>query len=510
MTESGRDRRMRERRTGHPHQLSWRRIVNRMRPVEILDQDQIERIHVASLRLLWDLGMEFQNREALEILERNGCKVDFDSGMVRYPREVVEHFVGLAPSKAEIHSWNPERRVGVGEGEIMFCGVGGPPNCSDLERGRRPGTYRDQCDLIRLEQSLNVLHCCGGTPVEAMDLPADSRHLDTLFAFLTLTDRPFFGRAIGRTRLVDAIAMVAIARGQEPDALAAEPGIMSVVNINSPRRVDKEMAAGLMQLARSRQPAIVTPFTLQGAMSPVTFAGALVQQNAEALGGIAFHQMVQAGAPVLYGGFTSNVDMKSGAPAFGTPEYARAVLAGGQMARRYNLPYRTSNVNASNSVDAQAAYESQMSIWSAIMGGANLIHHAAGWMEGGLCASFEKMVLDAEMLQMMGEFLRPVVVDEDQIAFSAQVEVGVGGHFFGAAHTMERFETAFYQPLLSDWRSYENWREAGSLDATQRALRIWKSLLASYQPPPLAPDRREALQAYVSSRKEEIGKRGLE
>jgi trimethylamine---corrinoid protein Co-methyltransferase len=305
------------------------------------------------------------------------------------------------------------------------------------------------------------------------------------------------------------VAMAAVARGVEPEVLRAEPGILSVVNVNSPRRVDREMAAGLMELARWGQPAIVTPFTLQGAMSPVTLAGALVQQNAEALGVIAFAQMVAPGTPVMYGGFTSNVDMRSGAPAFGTPEYARAVIASGQMARRYGLPYRSSNVNASNAVDAQAAYESQMSLWAALLGGANLVHHAAGWLEGGLCASFEKMVLDAEMLQMVGELLRPVVVDDEEMALPAQAEVGPGGHFFGAGHTLARFETAFYQPLLSDWRNHGTWLEAGAPDAAQRALGIWKALLHTAAPPPLAPDRREALIAYVAHRKEEIASEGL-
>jgi trimethylamine--corrinoid protein Co-methyltransferase len=219
--------------------------------------------------------------------------------------------------------------------------------------------------------------------------------------------------------------------------------------------------------------------------------------------------MTNPGTPVMYGGFTSNVDMRTGAPAFGTPEYARAVIAGGQLARRYGLPYRTSNVNASNAADAQAAYESEMSLWAALTGGANLVHHAAGWLEGGLCASFEKLVLDAEMLQMAGELLRPVVIDEDELALSAQAEVPPGGHFFGAGHTLARFETAFYRPLLSDWRNYETWRESGALDATQRANRLWKALLEAYTPPPLDPARREALAAYVARRKEEIGRDGL-
>jgi trimethylamine--corrinoid protein Co-methyltransferase len=258
-------------------------------------------------------------------------------------------------------------------------------------------------------------------------------------------------------------------------------------------------------MARHNQVVVLTPFTLAGAMSPVTLAGALAQQNAEALAGLAFAQIVNPGAPVVYGGFTSNVDMKSGAPAFGTPEYSRAALVGGQLARRYGLPYRSSNANASNVVDAQAAYESEMSLWGAVMGHANLVKHAAGWLEGGLCASFEKVVLDAELLQMMAEFLKPIEVSEATLGLDAIAEVGPGGHFFGAAHTMARYETAFYAPILSDWRNFETWEEAGAETATHRANRLYKKLLAEYQPPPLDPGIREELAAFVARRKEEGG-----
>jgi trimethylamine--corrinoid protein Co-methyltransferase len=265
------------------------------------------------------------------------------------------------------------------------------------------------------------------------------------------------------------------------------------------------MLQGISEMSSRNQVVVVTPFTLAGAMAPVTIAGAVVQQNAEALCGIAFTQTVRKGAPVMYGGFTSNVDMKSGAPAFGTPEYTRAAMAGGQLARRYKLPYRSSNACAANTVDAQAAYESEMSIWGAVMGHANMVMHGAGWMEGGLVASFEKMVLDAEILQGMGEFMQPLVVNADTLAFEAIKEVGPGGHFFGVGHTLERYETAFYAPILSDWRNYESWREAGALTAEQRANAIWKQLLADYQPPPLDPAIDEALKAFVDRRKREGG-----
>ena len=302
--------------------------------------------------------------------------------------------------------------------------------------------------------------------------------------------------------------MICLARGVDREQLAKEPSLFSIINSSSPLRLDGPMLQGMTEMALHRQPIVMTPFTLSGAMAPATIAGALCLQNAEALAGIAYMQVVMPGCPVMYGGFTSNVDMKSGAPAFGTPEYTRAALAGGQLARRYKLPYRSSNACAANAVDAQAAYESEMSIWGAVMGHANMVMHGAGWMEGGLVASFEKMILDAEILQGMGEFMQPLVVDADTLAFDAIKEVGPGGHFFGVGHTLERYETAFYAPILSDWRNFESWREAGALTAVQRANAIWKQLLADYQPPPLDPAIDEALKAFVERRKREGGVSG--
>jgi trimethylamine--corrinoid protein Co-methyltransferase len=266
------------------------------------------------------------------------------------------------------------------------------------------------------------------------------------------------------------------------------------------------MSDGLMAMSEHGQAVAVTPFTLMGAMTPVTMAAALTQQNAEALAGILLTQLTQPGAPVIYGAFTSNVDMRSGAPAFGTPENTRATLAAGQLARFYNLPYRASNASASNAVDAQAAYESEMSIWGAVMGHANLVYHGAGWMEGGLTASFEKLVLDVEMLQMMAETIKPMDVSASEIAQGLETiaSVPTGGHFFGTAHTLARYETAFYQPLVSNWQNYENWELAGAHDATQRATKIWQAALETYEPPPLDPAIAEALEAFAAKRREEL------
>jgi trimethylamine--corrinoid protein Co-methyltransferase len=470
-----------------------------------LEEDQVEAIHQASLRILSELGMDFLHPEALDILARGGADLEAGSQRVRFdPELVLQHLEGI-PESFVLHARNPNHDLLMGENRVGFATVASAPNSSDADRGRRSGTFEDYCDFLRLGQYFNVIHMFGGYPVEPVDLPPGTRHLDCLAAFVTLTDKVFHAYSLGRGRILDALEVARIARGLSPAQLAEEPSLFTVVNTSSPLRLDGPMIEGLIEMARHRQPVVVTPFTLSGAMAPATLAGALSLQNAEALATIALLQMVEPGAPVMYGGFTSNVDMKSGAPAFGTPEYVKAALAGGQLARRYGIPYRSSNANAANAVDAQAAYESQMSLWGAVMGGAHMIMHGAGWMEGGLVASFEKFIVDVETLQMMSESLQRLVVDEPALAFTAIEEVGPGGHFFGAAHTLERYQTAFYSPILSDWRNYENWQLGGGESTEQRATKIWKQALSEYQPPPLEESRAAELADFVGRRKTEGG-----
>jgi trimethylamine--corrinoid protein Co-methyltransferase len=496
----------RRRKNAGLQQLPWKPVVNPYPPLEFLSADQVEAIHEASLRILEEFGIEFLSTRALELLKGAGAEVDLATQIVRFDRGLVAETVGKAPSSFTLTPRNPERRITVGNGRVCFSTVGGPPNVHDCERGRRAGNYQDYCDFIRLAQSLNIVHYIGNQPCPPVELPAESRHLDCCLANVVYCDRVFQCSAIGAERVVDSIDVMAIARGLSREEMADDPGIMTNINCNSPRRYDGAMSDGLIAMAEHGQSVVVTPFTLMGAMTPVTVAAALAQQNAEALAGIALTQIARPGAPVVYGGFTSNVDMRTGAPAFGTPENAKATIAGGQLARRYGLPYRSSNANASNVVDAQAAYESEMSIWSAVLGGANLLYHGVGWLEGGLTASFEKFILDAEMLQMFAEMLQPIEVDTASLALDAIRDVQPGGHFFGSPHTMERYETAFYQPMISDWRNYETWEEAGALTATERATAVWKQLLENYEQPPLDPAIAEELDAFVRRRKEEINR----
>ena len=473
--------------------------------MEVLTADQVEAIHLTSLRILEELGIELMSPRARDIMRAAGAQVDDASGMVRIDRSLVEGALATAPSFFTLTPRNPARQVIFGGNHVNFGLVAGPPNVHDRERGRRSGNLRDYCDFIRLAHHFNAIHLIGNQVCAPIELPANSRHLDTYRANIRWSDLVYHCTAIGAGRALDGIRMMAIARGLTLDEIAQSPGVITIISVNSPRRFDEAMADGLVAMATHGQPVVITPFTLMGAMAPVSLAAALAQQNAEALFGVVLAQAVRRGAPVMYGAFTSNVDLRSGAPAFGTPENAKANVASGQLARRYRLPYRTSNASASNAADAQGAYETEMSLWGAILGHANLIYHAAGWQEGGLTASFEKLVLDVEMLQLMMQFLQPVQVDEAELGFEAISGVKTGGHFFGEPHTLERYESAFYEPLVSNWQSYENWQLAGGHDATARATEIWKRALTEYQEPALDPAIAEALDAYVERRRGEIG-----
>ena len=484
-------------------QKPFRQPRRRFAPMQMVSADELEAIHATSLTILEEIGMDFLNAEARDILARAGAKVD---GLrVRFDRGLIEQAIATAPATFTLHARNATHHVHFGGDWVAFPQMASAPNCTDADRGRRPGNQQDFRDFLKLAQSLNILHLTGGYPVEPVDLHASVRHLDCLSDFVRLTDKAFHAYSLGRERIVDGIEIARIGRGISHEQLEREPSLFSIINSSSPLRLDDPMLQGILEMSRRNQIIVMTPFTLAGAMAPVTIVGAVAQQNAEALAGIAFTQLVRPGAPVAYGGFTSNVDMKSGAPAFGTPEYMKAQVLGGQLARRYHVPYRTSNVCAANTVDAQAAYESVFSLWGAIMGGGNFVMHAAGWLEGGLSCSFEKMILDADLLQMVAEFVEPLVVDDDTLALDAVREVGPGGHYFGAQHTQARYRDAFYAPLLSDWRNYESWQEAGSPTAMDKANRLWKDVLAAYEAPPLDPAVAEELSAFVARRKSEGG-----
>lgn len=486
-------------------QLDKKSLINRFAPVEPLDEEQLELIHDVSLEILEELGIEVMGEQALAVFRAAGADVSTD-GIVRMDRSLVMESISHAPATFTLTPRNTDQAIHCGGNAINFGLVSGPPNVHDCVNGRRAGNMADYEKIISLGQYFNVLSFFGNQALAPTDLPANTRHLDTTLCNLTVSDKVFFATGIGGGRARDAVEMCAIAKGLSLEEMIDHPCVLTNININSPRKLDDSMAYGAMQMAMLGQAVAVTPFTLMGAMTPSTMAGALAQQNAEALLGISLVQLTRPGAPVVYGGFTSNVDMRSGSPAFGTPENALANMAGGQLARKYQLPYRTSACNASNTVDAQATWETQMSLWSAVMGHGNFIYHAAGWLEGGLVASFEKLVLDCEMLQHMHHMLQPINITREEIGLDAIAEVGPGGHFFGCQHTMDRYKSAFYAPMLSDWQNYENWELAGSKDATTRATSLWQQALAEFEPPALDPGKFEALKSYVDQRKTALGR----
>jgi len=480
------------------------RLVNRWAPLEILNAAQLEQILVAAFRVLEEAGLEIRSGAAREVFRRAGALVDEETQMVRIGRDIVEAQLAQAPQRFVLHARNPERHLHVGDNVVNFGPVTGAPNISDLEGGRRYGDIEAFRNILKLTHGLGILHWQGGIVVEPVDVPVPIRHLATYRAHIECSDIVWAARGIGGVQAEDALAMSAIEHGCSIEDLASRPTLMTVTNVNSPRRVDEEILDNIMVMARHGQCVVITPFTLMGAMAPVTLAGALVQQSAEAMCIIALCQMLRPGTPCVMGGFTSNVDMRTGSPAFGTPEYVNAVLATAQIGRRLKIPVRTSAVNASPVVDAQSTYETAFSLQAAILSHSHLINHAAGWLEGGLSASMEKIVVDAEMLRSWAEILKPVSFTDDDLAVDAIKGVAVGGHFFGAPHTLARYESAFYRPLLSDWSNFENWTDAGARNATQRATGIWKKLLAEYVPPPLDPAVKEAIDAHVARRTQEL------
>ena len=468
-----------------------------------MSDDELESIHQASLTLLSTTGMDVLLPEARELFVREGATAEGER--VRFDPEMITEYVSAAPSEFTMHARNPDHTVTMGGDNVVFTAVGSPPNSGDIAGGRRTGNYDDFKNLVRLSQHLNAIQVHGGYPVEPADIHASVRHLHAIRDLVTLSDKFVNAYSLGAERNRDALEILRLAHGLTEDEVDEHTIVYSVINTSSPLRLDHPMCTGIIEFARRNQGLVITPFTLAGAMAPVTIAGAVTQQNAEALAGIALAQIVRRGAPVIYGGFTSNVDMKSGSPAFGTPEFMQSAMIGGQLARRYELPYRSSNVNAANTVDAQAAYESVFSLWGAVMGGANLVFHGAGWLEGGLRASFEKMVLDADLINMVGTFLAPVIVDQATMALDAIDEVGPGGHFFGTQHTQDRYRSAFFSPMVSDWRNFESWEEAGSPTADAKLASLYPALLGEYVTPTIDADRLAAIDEFVERRIAEGG-----
>ena len=479
----------------------WQQIRNPIDAVEWVSAEKLEKLHEASLWILENVGMAFMDAEALDLWEKAGAKVNHAEERVWIDRGLLLDLVAKAPSEFTWHARNPAYNVQIGGNHLAFTPNSGMPYVSDLDGGRRAGTLADLEKFVKLAHTLPFFQIAGGPFCAAQDIPASLRHLHKMRMMLTTTDHVVRDVAHGRIITQDEVEMCKIAFGGEL------PGVVTggVINVTSPLRLDDRMIGGIISFARLGQVTINTPFIMAGATSPVTIASALAQQNAEALGAIALAQLAQPGAPVIYGGFAQNVDMRSGAPAFGGPEGAWSLIVAAQLARKYGVPFRASGSLTNSKVpDAQAAYEAQWTMWPAVMAHTNLVAHAVGWLEAGLVASFEKFIIDCEALAMFMHLLNDFAIDDTSLALDSIAEIGIGGHHFGTKLTQNSYETAFYDPVLTDRLGYEPWKAAGSEDSLTRANRIYKQILNAYEAPHTDAAIVEELDAFVARRVEEL------
>lgn len=477
-------------------------IDRRIGPLPILSQEGLELIEANADRILAETGMEFHDDpEILQIFANAGC--DVDGTRVRFaPGFCRRTITATAPADYTQSARNPEKSVHVGGSSSVLCPSWGPPFVQDMDRGRRYASYADFVDLVKLHQSIPWLHHSGGVVCEPVDLPANKRHLDMLYAHIRWSDRPFMGAFIGAERAGHAIDMARILFGAE--YVAQNPVLYCVSNTNAPLVLDANMSGALKTYARAGQPVACTPWTLTGAMSPSTVAGTLAQVLAEALACLALVQLINPGVPCLMGSFASTMSMQTGAPTFGTPEAGQMVLAAGQLARRLGVPFHTvGTLSASKMPDGQSQQEGTWGLLMSMFAGANMINHATGWLEGGLVTGYEKTMMDADLCGKVARFFDGIDLSENAQAMEAIAETGPGKHFLGSEHTQMNFLSALFRPDLPDNNAYEHWCAAGSLDIAQRANALWKQRLSEYEDPGLDPAIDEELKDYIARRKAE-------
>jgi trimethylamine--corrinoid protein Co-methyltransferase len=499
-TERRRERRERQRGAAAAPQMQP--ITYGVPRYDLLDRAGIQRIHDQSMRILSELGIDFYDEEVRAILAEHGVKVVGETAF--FNEEVLMHYVQMAPHEFTQLARNPANNVIIGGNRAVFAPVYGPPFVIDLDRGRREAKLEDFQNFVKLTYLSPYLHHSGGTIVEPTDEPVPTRHLDMLFAHIKYSDKAFMGSVTAAENAADSVTMAEIVFGKE--RIRQHPALLSLINVSSPRRYDDRMLGAIKVYARARQALLITPFLMAGAMSPVSLAGTLALQNAEALAGIALCQMISPGLPVIYGSFMTNIDLQSGAPVFGSPESQLALIAGRQMADFYGLPFRSGGTFSSSKIaDAQAGYESIQVMVPTVLSQVNFVLHAAGWLENGLVAGYEKFVIDCELLGMYHTWAKGIDLSDEAFALDALAEVAPGGHFLGTQHTMRHFRTAFYRAELFDYNSAEQWELDGALDTAQRANRKWKQLLASYQPPPLDETIEAELTDFIARRKRQLG-----
>ncbi len=485
--------------------VNYRQLKNPFPAMDVFSADEIANMHATALRLLEELGIKVLLPEARAIFAKGGARVDEDTEMVNIGRDMVDAALATAPKSITCRAGARHRDVTLELGSLVFQAGAGAPNATDLERGRRAGSARDYREYTQINHHFDVFQMLSPS-VEPQDVPTHLRHYFTTEVQLTLSDKFPFLFSRGTPQAMDNFEMLRNFRGLSDDEFLATPHAYTIINTNSPRTLDIPMAQGLIDFARHGQLSIVTPFTLMGAMAPITVAGAITLSHAEALAAITLTQLARPGAPVCYGTFTSNVDMKSGAPAFGTPAHFHASLAAGQLARLIGLPWRSAAGSASNLNDVQAANENQFGLWGCLMAGATVIIHSAGWLEGGLSVSYEKLITDAEVLNMVAELCAGRAAGVDEIGLdSALSQVEPCGHFFAAPQTMERYNTEFYEPIVHDYANFGTWSERGSVDASARATKVWKDILAADKRPDLDGARVENLKQFIAKRTAEGG-----
>jgi len=466
---------------------------------ELLSEEGLATIESNADTLLEEIGLEFrEDEETVALWKEAGA--DIQNERIRFPKGMLRSLIATAPDSFTQHARNPQRNVKIGGDAMVFAPVYGPPFVSDLDKGRRYGTIQDFQNFAKLTYMSPYLHHAGGTLCEPVDLPVNKRHYDMVYSHIKYSDKPFMGSVTAPQRAEDSVRMAEIVFGT--DFVDQNTVMLNLINVNSPMVYDSTMLGALKVYARHNQACVVSPFILAGAMSPVTAAGTLSQILAEAMVGIALTQLIRPGVPVVFGAFVSSISMQSGAPTFGTPEGTLLLNGASQLARRLNLPFRSGGSFTSSKVpDAQAAQESAQSILATVLSGTNFVLHAAGWMEGGLCSSYEKLVMDADQLGMMHVLANGMDLSEQSQAMDALREVGPGGHFLGAQHTQRHFESAFYRSSIADNNSYEQWDLDGRNDAATRANTQWKDMLERYEFPHLDEAIDEALLAFIAERK---------
>ena len=479
------------------------RYIERNIPdLEILNEEALQIIEHNAETVLEEIGVSFVNNPAaLERWRQAGAEIDGER--VRLPRGLARKLCATAPSQFTQVARNPEKNVEIGGRNLVLAPVYGPPFVHDVAGGRRYATIQDFRNFVKLGQMSRWLHHSGGTVCEPTDVPVNKRHLDMLHAHMTLSDKPFMGSVTEPSRAQDSVDMCGVLFGEQ--FVQDNTVLTSLININSPLTFDDTMMGALEVYAANNQACIISPFIVGGAMAPVSVAGTLTQVLAEVMAGVAYSQLVRPGAPVIFGAFVTSIDMNSGAPTFGTPEAAQITYGAGQLARRLRLPFRSAGSFCGSKLpDAQAAYETANTLNNGLLAGVNFMLHACGWLEGGLVASYEKFVMDADQLGALHKMAAGVAIDESAQAMDALREVGPGGHYLGCAHTQAHFKTAFWRSELFDYKPFETWIEEGGRDTLALASERVRKLLAGYEQPAIDPATAEALDAFVAAKKDSM------